>query len=197
MIVNTRFEGWHDTCSYTGKPKDLEMSHLKPGWNRGGNMNTLKRKLKQERGLTLIEVVIAQVILLIGAVAVWSSIIVTTKVNAESEDRTIAANIAQLKVEEIMNRIKSEPKSFLSIESLYSSAETAFESEPQDSPYWTLSSEGLWIPSLPGGRYIVSYPPVVDADPAKVKRIKVTVLWNGYLYSDSSLSVETLAARPY
>jgi type II secretory pathway component PulJ len=160
-------------------------------------MDRLSKIMKHERGLTLIEVVIAQVILLIGAVAVWSSIIVTTKVNAESEDRTIAANIAQLKVEEIMNRIKSEPKSFLSIESLYSSAETAFESEPQDTPYWTLSSEGLWIPSLPGGRYMVSYPPVVDADPAKIKRIKVTVLWNGYLYSDSSLSVETLAARSY
>jgi hypothetical protein len=37
----------------------------------------------------------------------------------------------------------------------------------------------------------------VDADPAKVKRIKVTVLWNGYLYSDSSLSLETLASRSY
>jgi hypothetical protein len=177
--------------------KDSEMSHLKPGWNRGGNMNILKKKLNQERGITLVEVAIAQVILLIGAIAVWSSIIVTTKVNAESEDRTVAANIAQLKVEEIMNRIKSEPKSFLSIESLYPSVEIAFESEPQDAPYWTLSSEGLWIPSLPGGKYMVSYLPVADADPAKVKRIKVTVSWNGYLYSDSSLSLETLASRSY
>ena len=197
MIINVRVKGWYDTCSHTGKPKDPEMSHLKPGRNRGDNMNILKMKLKQERGLTLIEVVIAQVILLIGALAVWSSIIVTTKVNAESEDRTIAANIAQLKVEEIMNRVKSEPESFLSIESLYPSVEAAFESEPQDNPYWTLNSKGLWIPSLPGGRYMVSYPPVVDSDPAKVKRIKVTVSWNGYLYSDSSLSLETLASRPY
>ena len=145
----SKVKGWHNTCSYIGKSNEgLEMSHLKPGWNRGGNMKVPKKKLKQERGLTLIEVVIAQVILLIGAVAVWSSIIVTSKVNAESEDRTIAANIAQLKVEEIMNRIKSEAESFLSIESLYPSVETAFESEPQDTPYWTLNSKGLWIVSL-------------------------------------------------
>jgi len=145
-------------------------------------MDILNKIMKQERGITLIEVVIAQVILLIGALAVWSSIIVTTKVNAESEDRTVAANIAQLKIEEIIDRIKSEPKSFLSIESLYPSVETAFESETQDAPYWTISSEDLWVPSLPGGKYIVNYPPVVDADPAQVKRIKVTVSWNGYLY---------------
>ncbi len=177
--------------------KILEMSHLKPGWNRGGNMNTLRKKLKQERGLTIIEVVVAQVILLIGAIAVWSSIVVTTKVNAESEDRTIATNIAQHKIEEIIDRIKSDPESFSLLESLYPSVETAFESEPQNEPYWTIDSKGLWIPSLPGGRYMVSYSPVVDADPAKAKRIKVTVLWNGYLYSDSSLSLETLVSRSY
>ena len=160
-------------------------------------MYILNKIMKQERGITLIEVVIAQVILLIGALAVWSSVIVTTKVNAESEDRTVAANIAQLKIEEIINRVKGEPESFPSIESLYPSVETAFESEPQDAPYWTLSSEGLWIPSLPGGKYMVSYLPVADADPAQVKGIKVTVSWNGYLYSDSSLSLETLASRSY
>ncbi len=158
-------------------------------------MNIVKKKLKQERGITITEVVVAQVVLLIGALAVWSSIVVTTKVNAESEDRTIATNIAQHKIEEIIDRIKSEPESFLSIESLYPSVETTFESEPQDAPYWTIDSKGLWIPSLPGGRYMVSYPTVVDADPAKAKRIKVTVSWNGYLYSDSSLSLETLALR--
>jgi len=160
-------------------------------------MDILKKTLKQDRGLTLIEVVIAQIILLIGALAVWSSIIVTTKVNAESEDRTVAANIAQLKIEEIINRVKSEPESFPSIESLYPSVKTAFESEPQDAPYWTLNSEGLWIPSLPGGKYMVNYLPIADADPVQVKRIKVTVSWNGYLYSDSSLSLETLASRSY
>ena len=141
--------------------------------------------LNRERGFTIIEAVWAQVILIIGAASIWSALVVGTRMNAESEDRTIGANIARLKMEEIVNT------RFRYIVAEYPAGETTFDSEPQRAPYWTLNSEEQWVPSLPGGKYQISYPDGVDADPL---RVMVIISWRGRAYPDSSLSLETLVS---
>ncbi len=61
------------------------------------------KQLNREKGATIVEGIVALVVLMIGALAVWSAFVVASRFNAESEDKTIAANIAQLKMEEIKN----------------------------------------------------------------------------------------------
>lgn len=150
-------------------------------------MNIMK-SLNQERGFTIIETVVAQVVLVVGALCLWNVYIAGTRFNAESEDRTVAANIAQLQMETIMNTrfryiVEEHPAS--------PDGGELFENEKQDEPFWTLNSEGEWIPSLPGGRYRISYPDGEDADPL---RIMVTILWNSHLKRESFLSLETLVS---
>jgi type II secretory pathway pseudopilin PulG len=153
-------------------------------YRRGGNMAKL---LYQERGFTIIEAIVAQVILIVGAVAIWSVFIMGTRLNAEAEDRTIAANIAQLKMEEIMNT------RFRYIVYDHPAGETTFESEPQGRPYWTLDSQGEWTPALPDGKYEVSYPGP-DGEDSDPLRIRVKISWRSHLYADSSLALDTLVS---
>jgi type II secretory pathway pseudopilin PulG len=143
------------------------------------------KRLNQESGFTLTEVVVAQVVLIIGAIAIWTTFVTGSRFNAESEDKTIAANIAQHKMEEIMNT------RFRYIVEDHPVGETSFDSEPQALPYWTLNSEGEWVTALSEGRYQISYPDGEDADPL---RIKVTILWYNQFDQDSTLSLETLVS---
>jgi len=141
--------------------------------------------LNQERGFTITEALMAQVVLIIGAVSILSLFAVGSRLNAESEHKTVAANIAQLKMEEIMNT------RFRYIVAEHPPGVTMFDTEYQGPPYWTCNSQGDWMPSLPGGSYEVSYPDGVDADPL---RVQVTISWLTHLYTDSSLSLETLVS---
>ena len=145
----------------------------------------MTKLLNRERGFTMIEAIMVQAILIIGAVSIWSAFAVGARLNAESEDRTIATNVARLKVEEIVNT------RFRYIVEEHPAGETTFDSTPQGPPYWTLNSEGQWVPSLPEGKYTITYPNGVDADPL---RVKLTISWRGSAYPDSSLSLETLVS---
>ncbi len=145
----------------------------------------IMKSLKQEKGFTIVEAIVAQVILVLGALCIWNIFIAGSRFNAESEDRTIATNIAQLQTEKIMNT------RFRYIVVEHPTGETAFENEPQYEPFWTLNSGGKWAISLPDGRYRISYPDGEDADPL---RIMVTVLWDGHLGRESSLDLETLVS---
>ena len=58
--------------------------------------------LRRENGFTITEAIVAQVILILGALCIWNMVAAGTRFNAESEDRTIAANVGQLVVEEMM-----------------------------------------------------------------------------------------------
>ena len=66
-------------------------------------MSKMSKMLCRQKGFTLIEAIVALAVLLIGALATCSAFVVGSRFNAHSEDRTIAANIAQLKMEEIKN----------------------------------------------------------------------------------------------
>ena len=147
----------------------------------------MMKLLNRERGFTIIEALIAQVILITVALAIWSVFIAGSHYNAESEDRTVAANIAQLKMEEIMNT------PFRYIVSEHPTGETRFDGFPQDEPYWVLGTTGSWMPSLPYGRYKIGYPGPdgEDSDPLE---IKVTISWLGQSGGDSTLSLETLVS---
>jgi type II secretory pathway pseudopilin PulG len=145
----------------------------------------MTKLLNRERGFTIVEAVVAQVVLIVGAISIWSALVVGARMNAESEDRTVAANVARLKMEEIVNT------RFRYIVAEHPAGETTFDSKPQRPPYWTLNSEEQWIPSLPEGKYTVSYPDGVDADPLKVR---VVISWRGRAYPESSLSIETLVS---
>ena len=140
--------------------------------------------LNQERGFTIIEAIVAQAILMIGAISVWSLFVVGTRFNAQSEDKTIAANIAQLKMEQIMNT------PFRYIVYVHPPGVTEFENETHSEPYWVLNSQGELIKSLPGGRYAVNYPDGVNADPL---RIRVVVFWNG-IHPNSFVNLDTLVS---
>lgn len=139
--------------------------------------------LNRERGFAIVEAILAQGILIIGAVSIWSVILTASRLNAESEDRTIATNTAQLKMEQIMNT------RFRYIVEEHPPGETMFSSLPQERPYWTYNSDGEWKLSLPEGKYAISYPDGLDADPL---RLKVTISWYGSFYPESSLSLETI-----
>jgi prepilin-type N-terminal cleavage/methylation domain-containing protein len=145
----------------------------------------MRKILDQESGFTLTEVVLALAITLIGAAFIIAVFLAGARFNAESEDRTVAAGIAQLKMEEIMNT------RFRYITHDHPPGETSFESKTQDEPYWAIDSQGQWITSLPDGKYKVEYPDGLDADPL---RIKVTVSWLGHLGLNSAVSLETLVS---
>jgi type II secretory pathway pseudopilin PulG len=140
------------------------------------------RLLNREKGFTIIEGLVAQVVLILVAVATWSAFTAGIRFNAEAEDRTIAANIAQYKVEELMNT------PYRYIVERHPAGETSFDSLPQAKPFWTINSEGGWILSLQEGKYVISYPDGEDADPL---RIRVAVWWKSQLGHDSSLDLET------
>ena len=145
----------------------------------------MMRLLNAENGFTMVEVMIAQVVLLIGALSILGFFIMGSRINAESEDKTIAVNIAQLKMEEIMNT------RFRYIVEEHPAGETMFSSEPQARPFWTPTSNGGWTLSLPGGRYEISYPDGEDMDPL---RIMVRISWQNCLGNTSSLSLESLVS---
>jgi len=142
------------------------------------------KRLAQEGGFTITEAIVAQVVLIIGAIAIWTTFIAGSRFNAESEDRTVATNIAQWKLEEIMNT------RFRYIVEEHPPGETSFD-DIQEEPYGNLNSEGDWAPALPDGRCEIGYPDGLDADPI---RIKVTILWDGNFAGDSSIELETLVA---
>ncbi len=143
--------------------------------------------VNQEKGFTLIEAFTAQIMLIIVALAVYSAFVAGSRYNAESEDKTIATTIAQLKMEEIMNT------RFRYIVNDHPAGETRFDSLPKEEPYWTLNSEEEWITSLPEGRYEISYPGTdgEDADPLNVE---VTVWWDGQVSDNSSVELRTFVS---
>lgn len=148
------------------------------------------RLSSKQHGFTLIEAVMAQVVLTIVALATCSAFIVGSRFNAESEDKTVAANIAQLKMEDIKST------HYLSIVYEHPAGVTLFENEPQGAPYWTLNSSEEWITSLPEGKYEISYPGLdlaagVIPDPLVVK---VTISWVSGTQASSSLSLKTIFA---
>ena len=154
------------------------------------------RKLNREKGFSIIETTVAQVILVIVGISLWSLIAVGSRLNAESEDKTVAANIAQLKMEEIMETrygYMLGPKGELIPNPVveHPPQEKYFRDLEPQPPYWTLNSEGKWVESLPEGRYEISYPDYPPtADPL---RIRVTISWrDSKTDRSSSLDVETL-----
>jgi len=144
--------------------------------------------LKNREGFTMTEALVAQLVLVVGAIAVWSLFVVGSRFNAESEDKTIATNVAQRKMEEIMNT------RFRYIVDTHPPGETLFAEEIQEEPYWISNSEGKMMTSLPNGKYTVSYPDGLDADPL---RIQMTVSWEGSHKSsdpECSADLETLVS---
>ena len=144
--------------------------------------------LSRERGSSLIETAVAMAMLMIGALSIWSAFAFGSRLNAESEDKTVAAHVAQLKMEEIRNT------RYLSIVNEHPPGENLFENEPQDPPYWTLNSGGETIPSLPEGKYEISYPGL-DLAAGIVPHpliVKVTVSWASHIRTSSSLSLKTI-----
>jgi Tfp pilus assembly protein PilV len=148
----------------------------------------VKRLLNRDGGFTITEALIAQLVLVIGAVSVWSVFVITGRLNAESEDRTIAANIAQRKMEEIMR---------MDFDSIAEETVTAFAEKPKSPPYWVLSSTDEWVTSLPEGKYQVSLSPVAGEDPNEIKSVKVTISWrsNTHPNSDASLDLNTVVSK--
>jgi len=141
--------------------------------------------LNQERGFTIIEAVVAQVVLIIGALCIWNVYAAKIQFNSESENRAVAASVAQFQMEKIMST------RFRYIVTEYPPGETHFTSESQDKPFWVLDSQGELKQSLPEGRYVISYPDGVDADPLG---IMVTVLWSSNIGRELSLNLETRVA---
>ena len=108
------------------------------------------RALSQKRGFTLIEVLIAMIVTILGVVFIWCAFSLGTRFNAESEDKTVATNVTQHKMEEIINtRVRY-------ITDLHPPTEApiSFSSETQDVPYWRLDSAGCggqtWVSPLWG-----------------------------------------------
>ena len=149
----------------------------------------MKKLFNRDRGFTIAEALVAQSVLIIGAVSIWSAFTITSRLNAESEDKTVAANIAQWKMEEIMK---------MDFDSIAEEPVTQFADKPRGAqPYWLLSSKGEWITSLPEGKYQVSISPVAGEDPEEVKVVKVTISWRGNVRpnSDSSFELDTIASK--
>ncbi len=145
------------------------------------------KSLNQENGFTLIEVLVAQVVLITGALAISGVFVAGSRFNAESEDRTVAVNIAQYVMEETIEDLIDTY-----FEDVVGTGVVEFDSAPQGPPYWTLNAAEEWIPSLPEGTYAVSYPDGVGADPL---RIMVTVSWQGHTPRNSSISLQTLVSK--
>ncbi len=138
--------------------------------------------LDQERGFTLLEVLMSVVMLIIVATAVWSAFAAGLHFNAESEDKTVASNIAQAKMEAVISTL------FTDVVTIHPAGETSFTSQLQGEPYWVQNSGGQWNLALPEGRYTIEYPNGETSDPLVAK---VTVLWTNQLGVACSLSLES------
>ncbi|MFC1714486.1 prepilin-type N-terminal cleavage/methylation domain-containing protein [Candidatus Poribacteria bacterium] len=144
----------------------------------------MRKLLSQQRGFTLIEVIVGYIVLTITALATCSAFVAGSQLNAKSEDRTIAADIAQLKMEEIKNTY------YRYIVYDHPAGETLFKDEPPGEPYWTLNSQGNWITALPEGKCEISYPGLdlnagIIPDPLAVR---VTISWLSDIDANSSQS---------
>lgn len=143
----------------------------------------MSKSLRYEEGFTLTEGLLSQAILLIVMVSIISVFVMGMRFNSESEDVTVATNIAQQRIEEIMNTryryiVAENPPGV-----------TYFSNAPNYAPYWVQDLNGNWITALPQGKYEISYPDGPDADPL---RIKISISWFGKNNVTSSLSMETL-----
>ncbi len=139
----------------------------------------------QEKGFSLLEAMVSQVIMILVALAVLSAFIVGAQLNAESEDKTIAANIAQKKMEEITEAFKAS-------ETIPTAGIKYFEQESRTEPYYTRDPAGTWRESLSNGRYEISYP---DGSGANPLRVKVKVVWSSPVHSNTSLELVSLASK--
>lgn len=161
----------------------------------------MKNFLNRERGFTFVEVLVAQVILTIGTMALWSVFVTGSRYNSESENRTVATNVAQYVMEETIEDLMASD-----FENVAATGEVLFASRPQELPFWTIRSTDMshypsyqgsgteeeWMVSLPTGVYEVSYPDGVNADPLG---ILVTVAWQGNPPWETSLDMHTQVSR--
>lgn len=141
-----------------------------------------------EKGFTLAEAVVAQMILMIVALATLNGFIIGFKFNAESEDKTVATNIAQQKLEEIIKAFITNPNN---MGNLHPAGITLFSSLPQITPYY-VSINGVWKEALKNGKYQISYPYGLNANPISVK---VTVSWDSPTNKEASVSLESLLSK--
>jgi len=140
----------------------------------------------RESGFTLVEAIMALVILIIGATATWGLFVFGSRRNAESEDKTIATHIAQLKMEEILNH------KYFYITTDYDTEIHYFsDAQPSEPPYWTQSTDGQWREALPNGNYQITFPNNVGGEDANPLRIRVTVSWKNAVYPESHVSLDT------
>jgi hypothetical protein len=122
-----------------------------------------------------------------GALATCSAFVVGSRFSNHSEDKTIAVNIARLKMEEIKNTY------YLSIFNEHPPGEILFENEAKAEPYWILNSSGEWITSLPKGKYEISYPGL-DLSSGIIPTpliVKVTVSWSDDIHIKPSITLKT------
>lgn len=133
------------------------------------------------------EAIIAQALLILGALAIWSVLTSGARLNAEAEDKTIAVNIAQYLLEEKVKDLQDTEFADVS-----GTGEIGFGDTTTGTPYWTQNSSGSWIVAIPAGTYEISYPDGTNADPL---RIMVTITWKSKLPRTSSIDLQTLVSR--
>jgi hypothetical protein len=148
----------------------------------------IKRYANQQEGSILIEGFMGLISLFIICSGIFSTFIAGYKVNAQSEDRTVAANIARYKMEELVTA------DYDTVVSVHPPGETPFLAETTDTPYWTLNPDGTWKTSLIEGKYTVTYPGYDEVlgiipDPLPVK---VEVSWVTPAGNNASLILRTM-----
>jgi prepilin-type N-terminal cleavage/methylation domain-containing protein len=140
--------------------------------------------MKNRPGLTLIEVMIA-VLILSFAVAVFAPLYpISMRMRSKAENITRATTLAQQKIEQV----RALPYTSLTYSLLQSNS--VIDASPNSSPYSFTSVDGV-ASKLPQATGTLT----VSTPATDLKQVDVTVTWGGLVQNGNSVTASTLIAN--
>jgi prepilin-type N-terminal cleavage/methylation domain-containing protein len=145
-----------------------------------------RKRMKNRPGLTLIEVMIA-VLLLSFAVTVFASLYpLAMRLRSKSENTTRATTLCQQKIEQV----RAFPYTSLKYSGLQGGG--VIDASPASSPFSFTTIDGLATKLPQGTGSLTLSNPGSDPD---LTQITVTVTWGGLVQGGNSVTVSTLVAN--
>ncbi len=137
--------------------------------------------MKFQRGFTLIELLVAIFVLAVGIVAVLQAFPLGTSIQKSSQMTTVAIQLSQAKLEEILSKSYDDP--LLSI----STTAESYGTIPDFSSYKRITKVNYYDPNNP------SQTPATDLG---IKKIEITVFWKSPLgITEKEVKIATLFSQ--
>jgi prepilin-type N-terminal cleavage/methylation domain-containing protein len=155
-----------------------------PPWRSLRLVNSKEEGMKNRSGLSLIEVMIA-VMVLSFAVATFAPLYpISMRMRSKAENVSRATALAQQKIEQV----RALPYTSLTYSSLQTTS--VIDASPSTSPYSFTSVDGLASKLPQGTGTLTLSTPATD-----LKRVDVTITWGGLVQNGNTVTVSTQVAN--